>query len=352
MNAPPPRPPPLAEDRPQPRAKTERLFAIAALLREAPFSVRELALHLYPGAPVHGPGWAGIERAVQRDLDTLEKVEPHFARRPGRPPRYLIHTARSQLHPLELLTLHAAARLTYHRCAGEVQPHRRALQRLTAWAPERLQGVLGRGLQGLGTRRRSRETLNMEKAVAAWAGGHPLKFEYQKPGGSGQWRSNVLHIYLIEVHPQNMELYAVGLETSFHGDIRTFKLARMRALGVLTGETYRIPESFSPQEFFHGAWGVVGAGSGSVELTLRFRPDAAYRIREGGYPHLGRLRELPGGGVEVTVRAPTDGSGLPREVLPWVYSFGPRVEVLSPPHIRAHWLSELREAARVGEDGA
>ena len=50
--------------------------------------------------------------------------------------------------------------------------------------------------------------------------------------------------------------------------------------------------------------------------------------------------------------APLDGSGLPREVLPWIYSFGPRVEVLGPAHIRKHWLGELREAtaqASVGD---
>lgn len=333
-------------------SQTERLFRLAAALREGPRRAADLALMLYPTVPLGTRRWRSIQRGVQRDLEVLGRMEPDFERLRGRPPRYVIHTVRSALQPLELLALHAAARMTYHRCSGEVQVQRRALQRLTSWAPARLQPVLNVGLSDLGTHRRSRETLNMEKAVQAWTDGHPLRFEYCAPGGSGTWRPNQLNIYLIEVHPQNLELYALGLETSFHGVVRTFKLSRMRALEVVQAESYDIPNTFTPQQVLGQAWGVVGSESaGSVPLRLRFRADAAYRIREGGYAHLSDLNDGPEGSLEVTAHAPLDGSGLPREVLPWVYSFGPRVEVLSPPHIREHWLSELREAARVGEGG-
>lgn len=336
------------EDATESIPKTERLFRLSAALREAPRSVLELALLLYPTAPLHTRRWRSIERAVQRDIETLDMLEPEFERIPGRPPRYLIRTVRSQMHPLELLTLHAAARMTYHRCSGEAQAQRRALLKLTEWAPPRLQPVLSRGFSDLGQRRRSRETLNMEKAVQAWAEGHPLRFEYRKPTGSGTWRYNQLNIYLIEVHPQNLELYLVGHETSFHGAVRTFKLSRMRGLSVVRGERYDIPDSFDPQQMLGQAWGVVGSGAaGSVAVRLRFRADAAYRISEGGYAHLSDYAEQPDGSLEVTAHAPLDGSGLPREMLPWIYSFGPRVQVLSPPHIREHWLRELREAAGI-----
>ena len=337
---------------PESLAKAERLFRLAALLREAQLSVRDLALRLYPAAQVGGDGWGGIERAIQRDLLDLERFEPAFERVSGRPPRYTIRTHRTQLHPVEVLALHSAARLTYHRAPGQRLHHQAALKKLTEWLPARVQPVVSRSLAGVG-RRRSREDLNLERAASAWLEGHPLRFEYRKPGGSGQWRTNVVETYLIETHPGNLDLYVVGQETSYHHDVRTFKLSRMRALQVLTGETYAIPDSFEPQDFFHAAWGVMGGPAGQVEtIRLRFSADAAYRIMEGGYAHLSEPVVNADSSIDTTVVAPVDSVvGFPREVLGWVLSFGPRVQVLGPPHLRAHWRRALQRALEVSSRG-
>ncbi|GAA4020280.1 transcriptional regulator [Deinococcus rubellus] len=336
--------PAVSEVAPEALPKAERLFRLAALLREGPRPLRDLALALYPTAGVGAAGWLGIERSLQRDLSDLERLEPDFERSPGRPPRYLIRTHRSTLHPIEILALHAAARLTYHRAAGERLHHRAALQKLSQWLPEHLRSVVERSVQDVG-RRSSREDLNLEKVAAAWLGAHPLRFEYRKPGGSGEWRTNMMETYLIEAHPQNLDLYLIGKETSFHNDVRTFKLSRLRALHVLTERTYTIPETFDPQHFFHSAWGVVGTqGQVAEQIELRFRADAAYRILEGGYAQMGEPKLHDDGSITVCIDAPVDSSGLPREALPWILSFGPRVEVLSPPHLRQHWLDELRAA--------
>ncbi|CAM3599912.1 hypothetical protein DEFR109230_04550 [Deinococcus frigens] len=251
---------------------------------------------------------------------------------------------------MEILALHAAARLTYHRAVGERMHHRAALQKLGQWLPEHLHGVVNRSLQDVG-RRNNREDLNLEKVAAAWLGAHPLRFEYRKPGGSGQWRTNIMETYLIEAHPQNLDLYLIGLETSFHNGVRTFKLSRLRALQVLSDQTYTIPDTFDPQQFFHAAWGVVGTqGRAAETIALRFRADAAYRILEGGYAQMSEPTRHDDGSITVTIDAPVDSSGLPREALPWILSFGPRVQVLSPPHLREHWLSELRAAVVGGEE--
>lgn len=334
---------------PEALPKAERLFRLAALLREGPRSVRELALALYPTALVGGDGWPGIERAIQRDLGDLERLEPEFEAVGGRPPRYRIRTHRSELHPVEVLALHAAARLTYHRAAGQSLHHRAALHKLSVWLPEHLRGVVARSVQDVG-RRRSREDLNMERVAAAWLGGHPLRFEYRKPGGSGAWRTNVIETYMVDAHPQNLDLYLIGRETSFHQGVRTFKLSRLRSLEVLTDRTYTIPDSFDPQQFFHAAWGIVGAqGNPTLTIHLRFRHDAAYRILEGGYAHLTEPVLNPDGTIDTSLEAPVDSSGLPREVLVWILSWGPRVQVLGPPELRAHWQRELRAAVENAE---
>ncbi|MFC6663402.1 helix-turn-helix transcriptional regulator [Deinococcus multiflagellatus] len=219
-------------------------------------------------------------------------------------PRHVIETHRSKLHPVEVLALHAAARLMYHRAAGQQTHHLSALKKLTSWLPAHVQDVAQRSVRDMG-RRPSREDLNMEKVAAAWIGAHPLRFEYQKPGGSGAWRTNILEIYLVEAHPQNLDLYIIGRETSFHRDVRTFKLSRLSQLQVLTDQQYTIPPDFDPLAFFQSAWGVVGAqGNATEPVTLRFRADAAYRILEGGYAHLKVNPRAEDGSVVATLRAP------------------------------------------------
>lgn len=324
--------------------RSQRLFQIAALLREEEMTVSNLAGRLLPGQGQARPSQAA-HRAIQRDLAELRLLEPTLERSNTRPPRYRIPTPRNSLHPTEALMLHAAARALYHASSGEQAHHRAVLSRLNTWLPDHLRPVMERSFADVGQRReRSREPQNLEKAAAAWLGAHPLHFQYQKPGGSGTWRDNTVHPYLVELNPHNLELYLIGLETTFHHDIRTFKLSRMRHLEVARDQQYTIPPAFDPRTFFQSAWGVVGTqGHRHVTLRLRFRQDAAYRILEGGHANLEDVTPLPDGQVEATVQAATDSSGLPREVLAWIYSFGPRVEILGPAHIRQHWLNEFQE---------
>lgn len=334
---------------PETLPKAERLFHLAALLREGQFSVRDIALRLYPGALVGGEGWPGIERAVQRDLEVLELLEPEFERLNVRPPRYRIPTHRTTLHPVSLLALYAAARLMYHRAPGNRLHHQEALRQLTAWLPERVREVAGRGMEDIG-KRRSRESMNLEHVGSAWADGHPLRFEYRKPGGSGQLRTNIVETYLIEAHPVNLDLYVIGQETTYHRAVRTFKLSRMQNVHVLREQSYVIPRTFDPHTFLHSAWGVVGSqGNSAMTVQLRFRHDAAYRILEGGYAHLSEPFLNPDGSLDTSVQAPVDATGLPRELLPWILGWGPRVQVLGPPELREHWQQELRAAAEGAE---
>jgi predicted DNA-binding transcriptional regulator YafY len=117
------------------------------------------------------------------------------------------------------------------------------------------------------------------------------------------------------------------------------------------GDGYSIPSDFDPRHYLTDAWGVVGGQTEVVTVTLKFAREAVHRVMEGGYPNL-TVEEggAPDGSVTVKVRAGADRTGLPRELLPWILGWGPRVEVLAPPAVRAHWLSEARAVvARYGD---
>ena len=324
----------------------ERLYRIARLIRDTPLTVQQLVQHLAPGlVPTSDVGLA-LERNVQRDLKLLGLLDTDYSAVEGRPRKHLLRVQQKQLHPVEALALHAATRLVYHRSPGHSRHHQRALAQLAQWLPERVRPVVERSVADVG-RRRSREDLMLEVAAEAWTGGHSLRFEYRSASGSGQWRMNELEIYLIEVHPVNLDLYAVGREVSFHQKLRTFKLARMRGAKVLQERSYTIPDDFDPRSFFHDAWGVVGSGNDEgLSVTLRFAPEVAYRILEGGYPNMSEPLFHLDSSIEVDIRAGVDNSGLPRELMPWILGWGPRVEVLGPPHVRAHWIQQAREVVQ------
>ncbi|GAA5336045.1 helix-turn-helix transcriptional regulator [Thermus hydrothermalis] len=304
--------------------KSARLLDMVDRLRLRPYRVSELARHF------------GVsERTVERDLEALslqgypvERVGRGVYRIPDRPPA---------LHPVEALALFAAGRLLYHQ--APTRQYGAALEKLARMLPEPLRNLLLKSAAGLSERRG--DSRNLEMVARALLERRVLAFEYRS-GGSKNWRPKELLVYFLEANRTNLGLYAVGYERSYHRSILTFKLSRMRNARLLD-ESYALPEDFDPSLYFRQAWGVVGIRGEVVDIRLRFAPEAAWRVLEGDYPGLEIERELPDGGLLARVKAAPFKGGVPWEVLAWIQSFGPRVEVLAPAELRALWLEEARK---------
>ena len=303
-------------------------MATLELLRSRPRSTAELAAHF--GVP---------RRTVQRDLQALRETgEPITELSRG---RYAMPASPSSLNPVEALAVHAATRLLHHHAPARNPHYVSALTKLAAMLPEPARTVALASTEEL--RERPGDDRALELAARAWFEGRVLTFEYRAQGGSGRWRKNELDVYFIEISRDNLAPYAIGYERSYHQRVLTFKLSRMRHARLLD-ESYTIPGNFDPRAYLSGAWGIMGTSGGPlVSASLRFTPEAANRIREGGYPNLRVTAELPDGGLEVSVEVGTDDKGFPREILPWVQSWGPRVEVLEPEALRRRWLDEARQ---------
>jgi hypothetical protein len=120
-----------------------------------------------------------------------------------------------------------------------------------------------------------------------------------------------LEVYFVEVGRDNVVPYAIGYERRFHKQVLTWKLSRMHNTRLLTGG-YTVPESFDPRHYLSNAWGVMGtSGNTVVTVRLRFAPEAAYRVREGGYPNLTIDAEEPAGSLTVSVQAGADDRAFP-----------------------------------------
>ena len=303
--------------------KSARLVALAEALKLRPMRVGELA-HRFRVS----------ERTVERDLRALEalghpveRLAKGLYRIPDHPP---------SLHPIEALALFAAGRLLYHQ--APTRQYRLALEKLARTLPEPLRGLLLKSTEGL--KERPGESRTLEMVARALLEKRVLAFEYRS-GGSKNWRPKELLVYFLEANRTNLGLYAIGYERSFHKEVLTFKLSRMRHAHLLE-ETYEIPKDFDPSAYLNRAWGVVGVREKAVEVRLRFAPEASWRVLEGDFPGLAVEEEFPDGSLVARLEAAPFKGGVPWEVLAWVQSFGPRVEVLSPPELRRLWLEEAK----------
>ena len=314
--------------------KARRLAEIPQLLQLKPRTTHELVERF--GVPV---------RTIQRDLETLRDAGEGIEEiRRG---LYTIPSDQSRINAVEALAIHAAARLLYHHAPTRNPFYLSALEKLAALLPEPARRIAFQSSGEL--RARPGDDRALELVARAWFERRVLAFEYLSPTGSGAWRRKELEVYFVEVSRENLAPYVIGFERTFHEQVLTWKLSRMRHTQLLN-DTYTIPEAFDPRTYLSNAWGVIGTSGGAVtRVRLRFMPEAAYRLREGGYPNMTLEETAPDGSLTVSLQAGTDSSGFPLEILSWVQSWGARVEVLEPETLRKRWLEEARHVTTLDD---
>lgn len=259
-----------------------------------------------------------------------------------RPGVYALSGKPSSLNAVEALALHAAARLLYHSAPSGDPFLRSALGKLAALLPEPARALAHRSAEDLSERKGDGRTL--EHVARAWFEGRVLEVEY-RAAGTLKWKRRELEVFFVEASRANLELYALARDRLKGGAVLAWKLGRMRD-ARLTEEHYAIPQEFDPRAYLRQAFGIAGAGSGeTVRVALRFTPEAAERVREG-LPNLERVEDLSDGGVRAEFVVGTDEEGFPFEFLPWVLSWGSRVEVLEPQNFRKRWLDEIKGMLR------
>ncbi|GAB1487950.1 WYL domain-containing protein [Opitutaceae bacterium] len=152
-----------------------------------------------------------------------------------------------------------------------------------------------------------------------------VEFAYKKSGQTRATRRRVRPYHL--AHRENL-WYLIALDEE-RGALRTFALPRIAETRV-TGDTFAKPEEFSPEKFFASALGVLG-GEGDYQVVIRFTAAAADHVREREWHESQALRDLPDGGLELTLRL-----GALAEVSRWILGWGDSAEVIAPPELRTH----------------
>lgn len=268
--------------------------------------------------------------------------------------------AQERLSLTETVVTHAALRMLAHHAPGSNKAYQAALRKLAKGLPEPLRSIALRSTEALEQRPPSLSGANLETLTQGWLNQQVVAFEYRIP------QERVIRVeletYFIEVSRANMAVYVIGKDRLYGRglyyleNLKTYKLERILRPRLLEA-TYTIPDDFDPSAYLSNAWGIVHSEP-PMQVRLRFSPEASERIREGGYPNLTILEQLEGrspsgqtadggsspgdGSTLVQITVGTDAEGFPLELLPWIQSWGPRVEVLEPESLRRAWLAEAR----------
>ncbi|WP_027878447.1 CRISPR-associated endonuclease Cas3'' [Meiothermus cerbereus] len=316
--------------------KALRLLRLLELLQQKPWKPGKLRQELGLG-----------ERAI---FDYLNEVKA-LAAQLGL--RFVHDTLRStyhievqeQLSPTETVVAFIATRMLAHHSPGSNRAYQEALRKLVKHLPEPLKTLALKSISALAERAPSLSGANLETLTQGWLERRVVAFEYRMP----QQRTFKVELetYFIEVSRANMAVYLIGKDRLYGrgihylDNLKTYKLERIQRPRLLD-ETYTIPDDFDPGQYLSSAWGIVSSQQ-PLEVLLRFSPEASERIREGGYPNLQILEQLEGGSTLVQITVGTDQNQFPLELLPWIQSWGPRVEVLKPDSLRQAWLHEARQ---------
>ena len=242
-------------------------------------------------------------------------------------------------------------RLTYHesvalvlaglllaRTFDERNPHViAALRQLAVTLPEPLTSQLERAaLRNQSQHTNQRHTAVLEAIAEGWGRGQKVRIAYRPPG-SESLHARVIAPYTLE--PTDAGIYVIGFDESTD-EIRTFKLERVQDAHILQ-ESYAIPDSFDPAEYLKDSWRIMN-GDQPVEIILRFNSDAAPYVQERIWHESQIIKTEAGGGLTVRLCI-----SEPREVLPWIRSWGAQVEVLAPEWLREKVGDEMRAAAEL-----
>lgn len=117
--------------------------------------------------------------------------------------------------------------------------------------------------------------------------------------------------------------------------MRTFKLDRLERAQMLD-ESYEIPPDFDAIAYLADSWGIM-RGEDLTEVVLQFSPEVAALVQERVWHPSQSTDELADDGLLFTVRVSD-----PREMRPWIRSWGADVEVLEPISLRNEMMQEAR----------
>ena len=120
------------------------------------------------------------------------------------------------------------------------------------------------------------------------------------------------------------------------GALRLFLIDRIEQVTVLD-ERFEVPEAFSADDLTGSAFGLINDDQQTIKV--RFGSEIGHLIRERFWHPSQKLVEEEDGALTLTFEASGE-----KEILAWLYSYLPHVEILAPESLRAVFYQGLRDS--------
>ena len=164
-----------------------------------------------------------------------------------------------------------------------------------------------------------------------------IRIEYGKYGSP---ETEIRHVHPYAVKEFDRRWYVAGFSKE-QGELRVYALDRIRSMEV-TRERFILPAGFDVENLFHDSYGVYLKEKGQKADSIIFRvseKEARY-LRDLPIHHSQTETGSKDGMVYFRIRViPNDN------LIMNLCKYGPRIEVLEPPHLRERLGRALREAA-------
>jgi proteasome accessory factor B len=171
---------------------------------------------------------------------------------------------------------------------------------------------------------------NFEIIARAVAKREQLVLAYRKPGQQSVEQRKIDPYHLANINGD----WFLFAHCHLRKDIRTFVPSRIQSI-ERTGLTFRLPKNFSIEKNLRDSFG-VHSGREELQILIQFDDTVADFIREKIWHPSQKLKDLPGGGVELELRL----SSL-IEVRRWILGWGDNAKVISPPEL----VQSIRDTA-------
>ena len=257
---------------------------------------------------------------------------------------HLLPEARRHSPQLRLTDAEIAALLWAGKQARPNSPFREALDsagtKLHAMAPSK-EGSLASGVEAAladwestGTNCAPPQEIVL-KLVEAIVTHKACEVVYQSPSGSAAKRYGY-HPY--RLLPVAGSLYCIG-KVPPHEGMTTLAVNRIRALSLLD-VGFEVDPAFDFERYRRECFGVIWEKP--MDITIRFSASQAPYIRERIWHPTQKIRELPGGRLDLSFRA-----GGTFEIVRWVLGWGEAAEVVGPETLRRTVADALGRAVKV-----
>jgi len=144
----------------------------------------------------------------------------------------------------------------------------------------------------------------------------------------------VIEPYFVRIFKQLW--YVIGRNVA-DSKIKTYALDRMNEVRI-TGDNYQIPEGFDAEEFFSDCFGIITSKGEAKDIVIRVKPIQAKYFRALPLHH-SQSEELHDQYSIFHYHM-----YITYDLIQQLLSYGPEIEVVSPPELRISIIEKLKDA--------